>query len=92
MYTDKARDFIVEGCLGREQGGKGNRENCHVSGSLGFYGDAFRFQVVSGQSFSLKVLLGGVCLSQPRWIPVRRILEAGHLPPFRLSRIFLVSF
>ena len=53
------------------------------------YGDAFSFQIVSGQRRPIILIQGpsgGVCLSQPRWIPVRRILEAGHLlPPCRLS-------
>ena len=31
-------------------------------------------RVVSGQTFGLRVLPGGVCIAQPRWIPARRIL------------------
>jgi len=36
-------------------------------------GDEVNFQVVSGQSFWLRVLPGGVLIAQ-RWIPTRRIL------------------
>ena len=41
---------------------------------LGFYDDGISFLVVSGQSLWLRVLPGGTCITQPRWIPVRRIL------------------
>ena len=46
--------------------------------SLGFYSDGTRFQVVFSQSFWLRVLPGGSCLVQPRWMPERRILEDGQ--------------
>ena len=42
-----------------------------------FYGDGISFQVVFSQSFGLRVLPGGTCLVQPRWMPVRRILGSG---------------
>ena len=45
--------------------------------SLGFYGDGVSFQVVSGQSFLLRVLLDGAHIAQPRWTPARRILGGG---------------
>ena len=72
--ADKARDFIGEGCSEGEQQGKGTQENCHVAHSLRFYGNGVSFQVVSEQSFWLRVLPGGAPIVQPRWIPVRRIL------------------
>ena len=46
--------------------------------SLKFYGDGISFWVVLSQSFWLRVLLGGVSLVQPRWIPERRILGGGQ--------------
>ena len=46
--------------------------------SLGFYGDGICFRVVFSQSFWLRVLLGGACLVQPRWMPERRILGGGQ--------------
>ena len=51
---------------------------CHVPRSFGFYGDGVSFQVVSGQSFWLRVLPGGAHLVQPRWMPARRILGGGR--------------
>ena len=42
--------------------------------SVQFYGDGISFQVVSGQSLRLRVLPGGARITQPRWIPARRIL------------------
>ena len=51
---------------------------CHVTHSLGFYGDGISFQVVLSQSFWLRVLPGGACLVQPRWMPERRILGGGR--------------
>ena len=45
--------------------------------SLWFYGDGISFGVVFSQSFWLRVLPGGACLVQPRWMPVRRILGDG---------------
>ena len=43
-------------------------------GSKWSYGNGINFRVASGQSFWLKVLPGGICITQPRWIPVGRIL------------------
>ena len=45
---------------------------------LGFYGDGISFWVVSCQSFRLRVLSDGTCIAQPRWIPMRMILEGGR--------------
>ena len=49
---------------------------CHMAHSLGFYGEGISFQVVSSQSFWLRVVPGGVCL--PRWMPKKRILGSGQ--------------
>ena len=46
--------------------------------SLGFYGDGICFRVVFSQSFWFRVLPGGACLVQPRWMPERRILGGGR--------------
>ena len=75
--ADKARDFIGKGHPGGEQEGKGTQEDCSatwlaVSGIMVI--GLISFRVVSGQSFWLMVLPGGACITQPRWIPVRRIL------------------
>ena len=45
--------------------------------SLGFYGDGISFWVVFSQSFWLRVLPGGTCFIQPRWMPEKRILGGG---------------
>ena len=50
----------------------------HMTCSLGFYSDGISFWVVLSQSFWLRVLPGGVCLVQPRWMPERRILGCGR--------------
>ena len=42
------------------------------------YGDGISFRVVFGQSFWLRVLPGGVCLVQPRWMLEKRILGGGR--------------
>ena len=79
-HADKARDFVGKRHLGREQEGKGIQENCSAMwvAVLGFYGDGISFWVVSCQSFRLRVLSGGTCIAQPRWIPMRMILEGGR--------------
>ena len=76
---------------------------CLVARSPGFYGEGISFQVVSGQSFWLRVLLDGTRVAQARWMPARRILGGGsqqegfwevggHVEsPFDLSQTFLVS-
>ena len=45
--------------------------------SLRFYGDGISFWVVFSYSFWLRVLPGGVCFVQPRWMLKRRILGGG---------------
>ena len=45
---------------------------------FGFYGDGISFPVVFSQSFWLRVLPGGANITQPRWIPARRILGGGR--------------
>ena len=61
-----------------------------MAGSLGFYGDGISFQFVFGQSFGLRVLPGGACIAQPRWMPVKRILGDGRAraSPFDLLELF----
>ena len=71
--VDKASDFIGKGRLDEEQEGKGTQENCsamwlEVSGFM---------MVILSQSFWLRVLPGGRCIVQPRWMPSRRILGGG---------------
>ena len=70
-----------EGVPGQKAGGQGNSGELlhHVARSLGIYGDWVSFQVVSGQSLWLRVLLGAAHVTQPRWIPVRRILRGGRM-------------
>ena len=76
--TDKAKDFIGKGRPGGEQQGKGSQENCSAMWLpvSGFMVMGLAFQVVSGHSSCscpylvwLRVLPGGTCISQPRWIP-----------------------
>ena len=63
--------------------GKGNLGELlhHMAQNLRFYGNGVNFLVVSGQPSCLglylvwfKILPGGMCISQPRWIPARRFL------------------
>ena len=78
-YAEKARNFIGKRHPGREQQGKGTQENSSITWlcSRGFYGDGISFWVVFSQSFWPRVLPGGVCLVQPRWMP-ERILGGGR--------------
>ena len=72
------QEILLGGALpGRKQEGKGTQENCCHMACIGFYGDGISFRVVSGQSFWLRVLPGGTCIAQPRWMPARRILGGG---------------
>ena len=48
---------------------------CHTA--CRFYGDEISFWVVFSQSFPLRVLPGGACLVQPRWMQ-ERILGGGQ--------------
>ena len=60
---------------GGEQQDKETRENCSATWpTISFYGNWVTFQVVSAQSFSLRVFSGGMHIPEPRWIPLRRIL------------------
>ena len=77
--ADKARDFIRKGRPGREQEGKELRRTAlHVAHSFRFYGDGISFWAFFGQSLWLRVLPGGTCIVQPRWMPMRRILGGGR--------------
>ena len=67
-HIDKARDFIKKGALRWRAG------LCYVTWSLWFDGDEISFQIVSDQSFWLRVLPGGSAIAQPKWISMRRIL------------------
>ena len=56
---------------------------CHMAQSLGFHGDGISFQVALGQSFWFILIQGpsgGTHITQPRWMPVRRILGGGRTP------------
>ena len=60
--------------------GNPGEQLCQVAHSLGFYSDGNSFWVVYSQSFWLRVLPGGACLVQPRWMLERRILGVvGHV-------------
>ena len=72
IQVDKARDFIGKGRPGGEQRGKGTRRT--VLPCSRFYSVGVSFLAVSGQSFWLRVLPGGMFITQPRWMPARRIL------------------
>ena len=65
--ADRARDFIGKKLPGREQQGKGTQENCSALG----------FMVIRLVS-RFRVLSGGSCITQARWIPARRILRIGR--------------
>ena len=81
-WADKAKDFIGKGRLGGEQQGKGAQENgsamwLTVSGFMGM-GLVSGLSLASCLAWPIFVLAqgpsGGVRISQPRWIPVPRIL------------------
>ena len=76
----QSKRFYWERTPGWRAGGSGNPGEllCHVARSLVFYSDGMSFWVVFSQSFSLRVLPGGACLVQPRWMPERRILGGGR--------------
>lgn len=93
--ADEARDFNGKGCLGREQRGKDTQENCSATwlAALGFMVVGVNFRVVSGQSFRLRVLCGGLCIAQSKWIPTRRILGlVGHMDWHPLSPLTFAKF
>ena len=80
FFSDKARDFIGKGCLGGEQESKGTQENCSVTWLA--VSDFMVMGLVSQLSLAnpceSRVLPGGACLVQPRWMPERRILGGGR--------------
>ena len=75
----QSKRFYWERAPGRRAGEWGNPGGllCHEARSLRFYGDGIHFWAVFSQSFWLRVLPGGACLVQPRWMPARRILGGG---------------
>ena len=78
--TDKARDFIGKEHPGGEQWSKGTQESCSATWLevLGF----MVLGLASGLSLAnysdSRVLPGGACLIQPRWMKERRILGGGQ--------------
>ena len=64
-WADKARDFIGKGALVESSRvGEPRRTAQLLARSLGFYDDGISFQIVFGQSFWLRVLLGSACIAQ----------------------------
>ena len=57
-----------------------NSTDCIVMGLQRVWHDwmTFTFHFVFDQSFWLRVLPGGACIVQPRWMPARRILGGGR--------------
>ena len=102
--ADKVKDFIGKGHTiyweGREQQGKGAQENCSAMwlAVSGFMVMVLVSWLCLANHLSwlivwLRFLPGGVHISQPRWMPVRRILGDWSSPPsFVPSRILQVSF
>ena len=87
--ADKARNYW-EGTLGCKQQGEGTQKTCsamqlQVSGFMGM-GLVSRLSLANHLALWyliwLRALPGGVCISQPRRIPVLRILEGWASPPF----------
>ena len=76
----QSRGLYWEEAPGWSTGGWGNPGGllCHLSSSIRFHGDGVSFQVVSGQSFWLRVLPDGASIAQPRWTAARRILGGGR--------------
>ena len=75
--ADKARDFIGKGPRVESRRVREPRRTALPCG-LQSYGDGISFRVVFSQSFWLRVLPGGACLVQPRWMPETRILGGGQ--------------
>ena len=75
----QSKRFLWERAPGWRAGGSENPREllCHVACSLQFHGDGISFRVVFSQSFWLRVLPGGACLVQPRWM-LERILGGGR--------------
>ena len=78
--ADKARDFIGKGHPGGELQGKGTQENCSPTwlAVLGFMVMALVSGLSLANSSDSRVLPGGVCIAQPKWMPARRILGGGQ--------------
>ena len=81
ICVDKGKDLIGMAPWSESSRVRESRRIALPHGScLRFYGNGISFQIVSGQSSGLylvwiRVLPGGMYISQPRWIPVCRILE-----------------
>ena len=78
IHVNKARDFIGKGCPMKSQG-YGNPEEllCRVAPSQVFrWWDCFLGCL--WLIILIQVLPGGACVTQPRWVPARRIL-GGHM-------------
>ena len=73
----QSKRFYWERAPGWRAGGKGTQENCSAPW-LTVSGFMVMGLVVFSQSFWLRVLSGGACLAQPRWMTARRILGGGQ--------------
>ena len=77
--ADKARDFIGKGQLGGEQEGEGAQESCSATwlevSSFMVMGLVSRWSLANRSD---SVLPGGTGITQPRWMPERRILGGGQ--------------
>ena len=73
-HADKGRDFIGKGHPGRVQGREPRRTALPGGLQSQVYGNWVSFWIIFGQSVWFRVLPGGSNITQPRRIPVRRIL------------------
>ena len=80
-HAAKARDLTGKGRprSGQPEGNGAQEDAPPGTHTLRFYGDGVTFRVVSGRSLWLRGLPGGACISQPRWMPARRILGADRM-------------
>ena len=71
------KTFYWEGAPGWRAVGWGDPGEllCRMCHRLEFYAERISFRIVFGISFWLRVLPGGSCMAEPRWMPARRILE-----------------
>ena len=78
-HVDKARDFIGKGHPGGEQEGKGTQESCSAAwlAVSGFMVMGLVSRLSLANHSNPRVLPGGACLVQPRWMPERGILGGG---------------
>ena len=78
--ADKAREFTGKGHPSGEQQGKGNQENSSVTWLVvsGFMVMGLVSRLSLANHSNPRVLPGGACLVQPRWMPERRILGGGQ--------------